>query len=581
MQTTVTLLFEQNPNPMVIYDPATIRIVDANAAAQQRYGYSHKEFTQLNLRDLFHPSDLHFLEKKLEQNPRVMRQTDTHRHLTKCGDIIHVQATSQPISDNGTQLRLVSLFDVSELVQTRTDFKQLFHKSNDLFLIVDPRSGHILDVNDRVLQHLDIDRQVIKKQHINDLLVSPGDEEPIDLTSLNAESDDTFQALLQKPDGGRLLLDIRVFSTSFRGEDALVLTGLDLTERYWAERALKQSEERLFEFMEHASILILLTGPEGNIIYANETWRKALGYDPSEIFELTLFDLVPPEYRNEIRKIADKLENDEIVDDFETVFITKTGRRLHLEGNASNRKMEGHPSFTSWFLKDVSQRRASEERVKQSLHEKEILLAEIHHRVKNNLALINSLLELQTIYLDDPKGLDALRESQSRVHSMALVHEQLYQNELVTQLDLHSYLTTLLHRLRQRFENNPDAPVLEIKLNAEHVCVNLNQAVTCGLLLNELLTNVFEFIYRQHKSGKLTLEVFEEDEEVVLSVLDEGVGVARAFLSNQKDSLDWLLIRTLIQQLEGRFEIKRLQGTYMSIRFIKDALKSDLCQVLA
>ncbi len=198
-------------------------------------------------------------------------------------------------------------------------------------------------------------------------------------------------------------------------------------------------------------------------------------------------------------------------------------------------------------------RKAAEERAVSSLSEREILLSEIHHRVKNNLAVVTALMELQTFYLKDEKIIQILKESQSRIKSIALLHEKLYENKSLKDVDVASYTSELIHFIKQSLSNKEK----DIKIHTQIGQINLEMtnAMPFGLLLNELITNSYKYAFLQKNVGNIFITISQKDDEYVLEYKDDGPGFE--YNEDKKnDSLGLNLIEAFCLQLNGNFTYK-------------------------
>lgn len=211
------------------------------------------------------------------------------------------------------------------------------------------------------------------------------------------------------------------------------------------------------------------------------------------------------------------------------------------------------------------ERKRAEEQLHQSLKEKEILLQEVHHRVKNNLALISGFLELQSGVTDNPEFVEAARESQSRIRSMALVHDQLHQVEYLTSFRFDHYVTRLVEDIASTF-SDPQKQI-EFELDIHPLNISIEEAIHCGLLLNELLTNAYKHAFTDRNKGLIELSVREKDNLVELTIRDNGNGVPDNFLEINSGSLGVRIILNLIRQLDANISIENSGGSKFVISF--------------
>ena len=214
-------------------------------------------------------------------------------------------------------------------------------------------------------------------------------------------------------------------------------------ERLRAEK----SEEHYRDLFENATDLIQSANLEGGIIYANGAWKKALGYSDSEVKKVNIFNIIHSEYKSYCKDIVQRLIRGGEVDKFEIAFVTKTNKTIFVEGNVSLKTKDGKPHSTRGIFRNITDRKITEEKTKQSLKEKEVLLKEVHHRVKNNLQVISSILNLQSSYVKDKKILEVLKESQNRIKSMAFIHESLYQAKDFSSINFSEYISNLSRNL--------------------------------------------------------------------------------------------------------------------------------------
>jgi len=229
---------------------------------------------------------------------------------------------------------------------------------------------------------------------------------------------------------------------------------------------------------------------------------------------------------------------------------------------------------------EVLERKKAEEKVLVSLDEKEILLKEIHHRVKNNLQIISSLLYLQSINLKDEETLNMLKDSQDRIRCMALVHEKLYQSEDLSEINFKEYVVSLIDYISRSF-NKSDTEIIT-RINIENINLSLDTAISCGLIVNELITNTYKYAFPEDwlKTKENTFQcefeisVIGELNRYTLIVKDNGIGVKDNLDINNISSLGLKLVYSLAMQLNGTVELKKHGGTQFIIEF-EDTMKNN------
>ncbi len=215
---------------------------------------------------------------------------------------------------------------------------------------------------------------------------------------------------------------------------------------------------------------------------------------------------------------------------------------------------------------EITERKRAEGQIRASLREKEVLLKEIHHRVKNNLQVISSLLYLQAKNVGDEQALAVLQDSQSRVRAMVLVHERLYQSPDLARIDFAEYVRNLANYLFRSYGVNTN--VIQLRLNVGDVLLGVDTAIPCGLIINELVSNSLKHAFPAGREGEIRIKLRSDDEgECILMVGDNGVGFAEGLDFRDAGTLGLELVNTLVAQLEGTVELDRSRGTTFKITF--------------
>lgn len=224
--------------------------------------------------------------------------------------------------------------------------------------------------------------------------------------------------------------------------------------------------------------------------------------------------------------------------------------------------------FALYKIELEEKRRVSEQQILKNLQEKEILLQEIHHRVKNNLNVISSLLKLQARKIKTKEdAIEAFQNSTNRVLAMALVHKKLYDTKNFEAVDMESYLAGLAHHLVSTYSHGAR---IHVKSDVENIALNINTAVSCGLILNELISNALKYAFQGRETGEIHLKVFAPDSETVqIKVKDNGVGLPKGFDSKKSDTLGFHLVELLTEQIKGSLQVesKKSRGTVFTITF--------------
>lgn len=242
-------------------------------------------------------------------------------------------------------------------------------------------------------------------------------------------------------------------------------------------------------------------------------------------------------------------------------------RRAHDELEVRVRERTAELAGANSALKvEIAVRRQAEAKVRDSLKEKEILLKEIHHRVKNNLQVVSSLLRLQAAGIKDEATAELFYESQTRVRSMALIHEELYQAGNLARVDFASYLRRLLPDLARTYRADASEKI-DLKIEAEDVSLPVDRAIPCGLIVNELITNALKHAFPAGRPGNIQVRLVAQEQQTLLGVRDDGVGFPADLDFRQSRSLGLQLVCTLANQLGGTLSLKRDNGTEFVMLF--------------
>ena len=214
---------------------------------------------------------------------------------------------------------------------------------------------------------------------------------------------------------------------------------------------------------------------------------------------------------------------------------------------------------------EATERERAQANLSRSLEEKEVMLKEIHHRVKNNLQIISSLLYLQSQQITNPENRALFMESRDRVHSMALVHEKLYQSDDLARINYQDYLRTIATSLVQSYRD--EETTVELRLDLEEIFLPVDTAIPCSLIINELLTNAMKYAFDGRTEGTVQIELHRDGDKVELSMADDGVGFPKDVDYRDTETLGMQLVTNLVNQLQGTLEADFSSGTKFIIRY--------------
>ena len=306
------------------------------------------------------------------------------------------------------------------------------------------------------------------------------------------------------------------------------------------------------------------------VVLFNRGAERIFGWQARDVIGKQLDVLLPKEHAGAHRRHVEEfshagVEARRMAERSEIAGRRRNGKTFPAEASISQVDYDGSKIFTV-ILRDITERKAADQKIRDSLREKEVLLKEIHHRVKNNLQVVSSLLNLQSRSIPDEESRKFFRESQHRVHSMALIHEQLYESENLSQIDFPEYVRQLVAYLFRAYGVSLSRVDLETRIDP--VSFGVDVAVPCGLIINELVSNSLKYAFPEGKTGKVRLDLRKRPHsQVTLTVLDTGIGFPSNVSLLNTRTLGLRLVRSLAQQLDGKAEIKNRGGAQVRIRF--------------
>ncbi len=337
----------------------------------------------------------------------------------------------------------------------------------------------------------------------------------------------------------------------------------------WQQGPFLDREDPLARILDLADDAIISVDAQQLIILFNQGAEKMFGYDAEEVHGKSLEILMPPRlaavHHKHIQSFEHSGETARRMGERQKILgRRKNGEEFPAEASISKVAVGGAPMFTV-IMRDVTQRTLDDERLKASLREKEILLEEVHHRVKNNLQVVSSMLGLQARSLSDEETRIALRESQHRIQSMALLHECLYQSDDLARIDFANYLEKLTDQL---FHSYGPTDHVTLRTKLAPLQLDMDAAVPCGLIVNELLSNTLKYGFPNNRSGEVRVELAQAGpNSVKMTVADNGVGLPADIDWHASRTLGLRLVRTLAQQLHAVVELNRKNGVAFSITF--------------
>ncbi len=485
------------------------------------------------------------------------------------GDIRVIQQTIFPIRREAGNRLGVILQDITgrkeneeALRRSEEKFSRVFHTTPDSVTITRLSDGRYIDINEGFTSITGYCREEVIGKTSRELGLWVDDADRQHLVSLLKRTGEVagLDGKFRMKDGSTVyaLLSARVIQ--LEGEECLLLIARDVTERRRAEEALRESEERFRSVFEHAAVGICYASLEGRLLRVNHALCKITGYADTELTRLSFAELSGGEESvDELDHVVSVLRDGIPSFTLTRRYTHKSGKTIWVNMTMSLiRDAAGKPQSFIGIIENITERKKAEEEIERSLREKELLLKEIHHRVKNNLQIISSLLNLQSEAIRDSEDRSLFRDSQDRIRSMALIHEKLYQTDDFAHVDFQQYLKSLLASLFRSYR----LPQVACVEHIEDIRLNIDAAIPCGLIVNELVTNALKHAFPDGQAGEVCVAFFRNSEgRLVLEVSDNGVGMPASTDAEMKEQLGLELVSILTKQIDGQLAVEHGHGT--------------------
>jgi PAS domain S-box-containing protein len=341
----------------------------------------------------------------------------------------------------------------------------------------------------------------------------------------------------------------------------------DITELKKAEKKIRESEKKYREVVETAGESIILIDKIGNITEVNQKTSVLTGFERKELVGKSLMTLAPKMKMNleVLSAFKDIIIGKEIEEVEWDLVNRKNGEKKTVIAHYSPLRDEEKIEGVVVVLEDITELKNRENTLNKSLEEKEMLLKEIHHRVKNNLMIISSLLNLQSSYIKDKASQDIFKESQNRARSMALIHERLYQSTDLKRIDFGDYITSLANELFHTYVADPN--LIKLKIYVDDIFLDINTSIPLGLIVNELITNSLKHAFPDGKMGEINIEFHKKDTHYEFTVKDNGIGFPEDIDYQNTDSLGLQMVTSLTDQIDGEITLDGNNGTKFKITF--------------
>ncbi len=558
------------------------RITEFNQAAEAAFGFTREEVIGKDISMLFNDQEERKkLEKELLDRGETFVGNIVNRRKdgtmftaflsasglkNEQGEIIGTMGISRDISD---MMRAEQEIRISE-----TKYRAIFNQAYIGIALVDTREGKNLEVNQRLCEMLKYTREELCRMTVDELRV------PGDLSRLPKGQEfirGGFERIIdeqryKRKDGTEIFVNLTITLVKDEEHQPLhfVYVYEDLTPKRNAEEQIRLQAAKLNAIIENSNHTIWNIDREYKLTVFNRNqtaWLKR-AYNIVPYIGMNMFadSMISTEKYNAWWKEKVKATFDGKPQQFETSFTDKSGHTIWREVYLNPIFNEqGQAIEVSCIAHDVTEKKETEEQVRQSLKEKEVLLKEVHHRVKNNLQVISSILNLQSAYVRDENTLEILLESQNRIKSMAFVHESLYQTKDFSNISFSEYVENISRNLIQSYGSIEVPP--QLKMDLDDISLHLDTAIPCGLIINEIISNALKYAFPDKRQGIIDVSVKEKNKKITISIADNGVGIPAHIDYRNTDSLGLQLVVTLVEQINGILQVENKKGTKFTVEF--------------
>ncbi len=564
-------LFEDSLDMIHVVDPSGI-IIDANRAELERLGYSREEYLGRELLDIIHPDyrdETGNAFKKVSLGEMVRNYRTALK--TKHGEDVNVEVSAFPKMERGRVVQVRAIIrDIEHqvamekmLMQGQKQYRLLVENLHEGIWTID-REGHTDFVNPRMADMLGYEPEEMNGRHLFDFMDDQGVQIAKMLLIRRQQGiDEQHDFEFMHKNGSRVFASLE--TTILHDEDGNYAGALaavsDITARKQMEREVREREER-YKLIT-GSIRDMFFCLDGDLVCtfwnrASEEisgipGEKALGRPITELFP----DMAGAPVTEFYRRVYETGEPG-----VQVISYPIKGKERFFEIRAY--PLEGGLSV---FSTDITEKRESEERLKHSLAEKELLLREIHHRVKNNMQVISSLIDLHSDFITDGPALEVFEETKNRIRTMAIVHEQLYRSHDFSMIDFRDYMVQLTESVHNTYYDlNKD---ITMRSEISEVHLSIDQAIPCALIANELVSNAYKHAYPEG-GGEIVISMEIEGGFCRLTVSDHGAGLPEGFDMEGAETMGMQLVTALIDQLDGTVTVDGGEGTSITVLFQVD-----------
>ena len=545
--------FEQSLDGILITDTKG-NIIDANPAAGSILGYDRGNLIACKREDIVDIGDPNYQQALAERKESGTYQIETNL-IHKEGHKIPVEVSSRAYRTHSGKLRaIVSFRDISQrkeaennLIKNKHFTESALNSIPGVFLVLD-REGNIVRWNEHMITDLGYSAEELAKKNALEF-IEKDDRERIrgKIQECIQDGELSVETKVNSKEGD--IKDYFLYAKRFveDGETYLVGAGIDISDSKRNERENRKNQLKLQQLFDNAPVGITIVNTNKEIIQVNQSFENMFGYEADELNGQNINDLIVPEdMQDEADSISRATQSGKSLQT-KTIRKTRSGKEVPVLIGTVPVELNNEIIAIYGIYVDITRQQEYQQKIEQALHEKEILLAELHHRVKNNLALINSLLELQLFESEKPGLSKEFNDIKNRILTIASIHEALYHQGNLNKIHFSNFLAEFLSS--GGFKEESTAKGITLNNDTGNVVLDIDQSISSGLLLNEILSLIFEFTAENEESN-IDIRLRKYGQQIHLVI--EGTNILESVEELQDhSSLHNILINTLVDQLEG------------------------------
>jgi len=546
-----------------------------NESAAKLVGHSPEELIGTSFERFIHPDDLKKVMETYEKRLKGENIPSRYelRIVGKGGKITHVEVNADIVNYQGKPATISILRDLTEK-------KRLMDEINEKVLLLDtvfnkaPEALAILSTDEKPIR--------VNKKFSELFGYSQEDIKKLQAKIVPEHLLEESNMILEKARSGQVVrietirinksgepIEVKIIASPIKKNNKVIgiyTVWVDLSKLKKTEKNLKKSEERYKSIFEGSRDAILIADENSRFVEVNQAACELTGYSREELLNMRIPDLHDEVDLHAYKKYFHQIMKGKSILS-EAKILRKDGTKFDAEFSNKRMLIDGIP-YIHTVARDISESKKDKEKIKASLKEKSIMLQEIHHRVKNNMQIIISLMRIQARRAKHKETREHLRTLQDRVFSMAHVHEYFYRHPELDKINIAPYIKGMVDHLC--FMHNKSEKEIKVNLDLEEIYLDLNKAVPFGMLLNEIVTNILKHAFPGKKKGELSIRLYRDgNKKIRLYVADNGNGIPEDVDLNNPETMGLQLINDLTHQLDGEIKIKSDKGTKINLIFPK------------